>query len=76
MIYGSNYQPSVPEDIGQQFPRIEQFGYEMITLRLRVICDTLQDRDSVYTQAKDAHFHVALVGPRKTNNKNWYGVYW
>jgi hypothetical protein len=76
MIYGSKNQPRVPEDVGRQFPRTEQFGYEMITLRLRAVCDTMQDRDSLYTQAKDAHLHVATVGPRKTKDKRWYGIYW
>ena len=76
MIYGSITQSRVPEDIGKQFPRIEQFGYELITLRLRAVCDTIQDRDSLYTQAKDAHLYVATFGPRKTQDKLWYGIYW
>lgn len=76
MIYWSNNQSRVPEDVGRQFPRIGQFGYELITLRLRVVCDTTQERDSIYTQAKDAHLYVAALGPHKTKDKNWYGVYW
>jgi hypothetical protein len=36
----------------------------------------VQDRDSMYSQAKDAHLHVATVGPRPARNKRWYGIYW
>ena len=62
-IYGLDDQLRVPEDIEEQFPRIGQFGYEMITLRLRAVCDSTQDRDSMYKQAKDTHSHVGAVGP-------------
>ena len=76
MIYVSSNQSRVPEEVGKQFPRTEQFGYELITLRLWAVCDTMQERDSLYKQAKDAHTHVAAVGPRRTKNKRSYGIYW
>ena len=76
MIYGSFNQSRVPEVAARQFRETEEFGYEMVQLRLRAVCDTMQDRDSIYKQAKDAHQHVATLGPRPTENKRWYGIYW
>ena len=76
MIYGSLTKTKVPEVVAQQFPEKEEFGYELMQLRLRAVCDTLQERDSLYRQAKDAHTHVATVGPRLTQEKRWYGIYW
>jgi hypothetical protein len=76
MTYGSFNQRSVPENVAKLFPKTEEFGYELMKLRLQAICDTIQDRDSIYKQAKDAHLYVATLGPRKTENRNWFGVYW
>ena len=76
MIYGSFNRTSVPEKVAKLFPRNQEFGYELINLRLQIVCDTMQDRDSVYSQAKDAHLYVAMLGPRITKNHNWYGIYW
>ena len=76
MIYASVNLNKVPEDVMRQFPKTEQFGYELIQLKLRAICDTMQDRDSMCVQANDAHPYVAAVGPRPTKNKRWYGIYW
>ena len=76
MIYGQFNRSKVPEEVSAQFPKTEQFGYELIQLHLRAICDTMQDRDSIYRQAKDARLYVATLGPRSTTNKKWYGIYW
>jgi hypothetical protein len=76
MIYGSFNWRKIPENVVLRFPITEQFGYELIQLSLRAVCDTIQDRDSVYTQAKDAHRYVAAVGPRPIKNRKWYGIYW
>lgn len=76
MIYRSFDWSKVPEDVVRRFPKTERFGYELIQLQLRVVCDTTQDRDSMYTQAKDAHRYVAAIGPRRAKNRKWYGIYW
>lgn len=76
MIYGSINKTRVPKIVAQQFPKSEEFGYELMQLRLRVVCDTMQERDSVYEQATDAHLYVATIGPRSTENGGWYGIYW
>jgi hypothetical protein len=76
MIYGSFKGSKVPEKVAGHFPKTEEFGYELIQLHLRAVCDTMQDRDSIYMQAKDAHPYVATLGPRLTKNKKWYGIYW
>jgi hypothetical protein len=76
MIYASFNWSKAPEDVVRNFPRTERFGYELIQLNLRAVCDTMQDRDSMYAQATDAHPHVATVGPRPTKNRKWYGIYW
>jgi len=76
MTYGSLNGRSVPEDVARLFPKTEEFGYELMKLRLQVICDSMQDRDSMYKQAKDAHLYVATLGPRRTENKAWFGIYW
>lgn len=76
MIYGSFNQTSVPEVVARQIPKTEEFGYELMPLYLQAVCDTMQDRDSIYKQAKDAHLYVAMLGPRSTKNKRWYGIYW
>jgi len=52
MIYGSFNQTSVPEVVARQFPITEEFGYELMPLHLRAVCDTMQDRDSIYKQAR------------------------
>jgi len=75
-IYGLDDQLRVPEDIEEKFPRVGQFGYEMITLRLRAVCDSTQDRDSMYKQAKDTHSHVGAVGPPQNGGEVLYGIYW
>lgn len=76
MVYGSFNWSKAPENVVRHFPETERFGYELIQLNLRAVCDTIQDRDSVYAQAKDAHMYVAAVGLRPTQNKKWYGIYW
>jgi hypothetical protein len=76
MIYGSFNSSKTPKNVVRHFPKTGVFGYELVQLRLRVVCDTTQDRDSMYAQAKDAHQHVAAVGPRQTEDKKWYGIYW
>ena len=76
MIYGSFNWNKVPENVVRCFPQTERFGYELIQLNLQAVCDTMQDRDSMYAQAKVAHAYVAAIGPRHTKNKKWYGVYW
>ena len=76
MVYGLFNQSKVPEEVAQHFPKTEEFGYELIPLRLRAICDTMRDRDSIYMQAEEAHLYVATLGPRSTKNKKWYGIYW
>lgn len=76
MIYGSINKSKVPEVVAQQFPENQEFGYELMQLHLRAVCDTMQERDSIYRQAKDAHKHVAMVGPRSTEEKRWYAIYW
>jgi hypothetical protein len=76
MIYGSVNWNKVPENVVQQFPQTERFGYELIQLSLRAVCDTVQDRDSMCVQAKCAHLYVAAVGPRTTKSQKWYGIYW
>ena len=76
MIYGLINKTKVPEIVARQFPENQEFGYELMRLRLRAVCDTMQDRDSLYRQAKDAHSHVATVGPHSTANRKWYGIYW
>lgn len=69
-------QTSVPENIADLFPRTEEFGYELMNLRLQLVCDTMQERDSIYTREKEVHLYVAMLGPRRTKDKNWYGIYW
>ena len=76
MIYASFNWNQVPENIVRRFAKSERFGYELVQLSLRAVCDSIQDRDSMYSQAKDAHLYVATVGPRPARNKKWYGVYW
>jgi len=76
MIYGSLTKTKVPEVVARQFPENQEFGYELMQLRLRAVCDPLQERDSLYRQAKDAHTHVAMIGPQLTRDKRWYGIYW
>ncbi len=76
MIYGSFNRSKVPEKIAKHFPKTEEFGYELIQLRLRAVCDTMRDCDSIYMQAKDAHPYIATLGPFSTRNERWYGIYW
>ena len=76
MIYGSFNRSRVPNEVAGHFPKTEEFGYELIQLCLRAVCDTMRDRDSFYMQANDAHLYVATLGPRSTKNKKWYGIYW
>jgi hypothetical protein len=76
MIYGSFNRSKVPETVAGHFPKTEEFGYELIQLRLRAVCDTMRDRDSIYMQATDAHLYVGRLGPRPTKKKKWYGIYW
>jgi len=76
MIYGSFNRSKVPEKVAGHFPKTDEFGYELIQLHLRAVCDTTRDRDWIYMQAKDAHPYVATLGPRSTKNKKWYGIYW
>ena len=76
MIYRSFNRSKVPEEVAGHFPKTEEFGYELIQLRLRAVCDTMRDRNSIYMQAKDAHLHVATLGPLSIRKKKWYGIYW
>ena len=76
MIYGSFKRNKVSDEVAGHFPNTEEFGYELIQLRLRAVCDTRRDRDSIYMQANEAHLYVATLGPRSTKNKKWYGIYW
>ena len=76
MIYGSFNRSKVPQEVAGRFPKTEEFGYELIELRLRAVCDTMRDRNSICMQAKDAHSHVATLGPLSTRKKKWYGIYW
>lgn len=76
MIYGSFNWSETPENVVRHFPKTGVFGYELVQLSLRVVCDTTQDRDSMYAQARNAHQYVAAVGPRQTQDKKWYGIYW
>ena len=76
MTYGLLNGTKAPENVDKLFPKTKEFGYEKIKLRLRVICDSIQDKDSMYKQAKDAHLYVATLGPRRTENKSWFGIYW
>ena len=76
MIYGSINQTRVPDVAARQFPTTDEFGYELMQLHLRAVCNTMRERDSIYKQAKDAHQYVAMLGPRSTKSKRWYGIYW
>jgi hypothetical protein len=76
MIYGSFNRSKIAETVAGHFPMTEEFGYELIQLRLRAVCDTMRDRDSICRQAKDAHLYVPTLGPHPAKNKKWYGIYW
>lgn len=69
-------QTSVPENVANLFPRTEEFGYELMPLRLQLVCDTMKERDSIYMRANVVHLYVAMLGPCRTKDKNWYGIYW
>ena len=76
MVYGSFNWNKAPADVVRRFPSSEGFGYELIQLHLRAVCDTMQERDSICVQAKDAHLYVASIGPVSSKKKKWYGIYW
>lgn len=74
MIYGINFNnEEIPDDIRGLFSEDRKFGADW--LRLRGVCNTIDEAEMMETQANNGRRHVEVVGPRIRRGTMWWGVY-